>query len=397
MGQDVKDFRDWMNTIENRAETLARQDPRLKQFITDKQAELQRALKDYQALMKVVQRKRWQSAQPYETARMKRPLVEATGLSDVGRKLIASAYLDRIVQRRIREGRPLSLDYIIRRATSLDWNLLDLFYRLMGFEHFKQMFDEAEVGGDEGPVANLGLITQYLQRFTDERVPIITANLLEEKKLQSILFNSYLFALFRLGESELENPEDPFPRGRIPFLTIHQSKGLEFPVVVLGNPYKADRGPSTIERIIRPLLTREPGEPLERMSEFDIMRMFYVALSRAQNLLVIGRYKRASMTKAFHPLLDEGMPKVAELDIGTIPKAMIKDDALPRVYSFTADFLQYKKCPRQYMIFRKYDFVPSRAQTMFFGSLVHRTLEDLHHELIRRRQAAQGKGGEPNA
>jgi DNA helicase-2/ATP-dependent DNA helicase PcrA len=38
------------------------------------------------------------------------------------------------------------------------------------------------------------------------------------------------------------------------------------------------------------------------------------------------------------------------------------------------------------MVFRKYGFVPSRAQTMFFGSLVHRTLEDLHLELIHRRE-----------
>lgn len=391
MGKDVEGFRDWMNDIESRAEWLSRNDPQLKRFIAAKQGELQRALKDYQVLMKVVQRKRWERTQPYDIARMKRPLVNASGLSETGQKLIASAYLDRIVQRRIREGCPLSLDYIIRRATSLDWNLLDLFYRLMGFEHFKQMFDAAESGGDEGPIANLGLITQYLQRFSDGRVPIITANLLEDGKFQNILFNSYLFALFRLGESELENPEDPFPRGRIPFLTIHQSKGLEFPVVVLGNPYKVDRGPSTMERVIHTLVTREPGEPLDRSSEFDIMRMFYVALSRAQNLLIIAHFKGSSMTRAFHRLLGHAIPKIPAFDVTTIPEATIKDDALPRVYSFTGDFLQYKKCPRQYMIFRKYNFVPSRAQTMFFGSLVHRTLEDLHHELIKRRTADQSK------
>jgi DNA helicase-2/ATP-dependent DNA helicase PcrA len=40
------------------------------------------------------------------------------------------------------------------------------------------------------------------------------------------------------------------------------------------------------------------------------------------------------------------------------------------------------------MIFRKYGFVPSRSQTMFFGSLVHQTLEDLHHYLIAQREAA---------
>jgi DNA helicase-2/ATP-dependent DNA helicase PcrA len=37
------------------------------------------------------------------------------------------------------------------------------------------------------------------------------------------------------------------------------------------------------------------------------------------------------------------------------------------------------------MLFRKYNFVPSRSQTMFFGSLVHQTLEDLHQRLIAQR------------
>jgi DNA helicase-2/ATP-dependent DNA helicase PcrA len=38
------------------------------------------------------------------------------------------------------------------------------------------------------------------------------------------------------------------------------------------------------------------------------------------------------------------------------------------------------------MIFRKYGFVPSRSQTMFFGSLVHQTIEDLHHLLLNERK-----------
>ena len=100
------------------------------------------------------------------------------------------------------------------------------------------MFDAAERSErrDEGPICNLGLISQYVARFMDEYGSIITARSLQENGLVLSLFGAYLFALFRRGESEYEDAEDPFPKGRIPFLTIHQSKGLEFPVVVLGNP-----------------------------------------------------------------------------------------------------------------------------------------------------------------
>jgi hypothetical protein len=40
----------------------------------------------------------------------------------------------------------------------------------------------------------------------------------------------------------------------------------------------------------------------------------------------------------------------------TIPRAGPKEDALPKSYSFTSDYLMYRKCPRQYMIFRKFGF-----------------------------------------
>jgi DNA helicase-2/ATP-dependent DNA helicase PcrA len=37
------------------------------------------------------------------------------------------------------------------------------------------------------------------------------------------------------------------------------------------------------------------------------------------------------------------------------------------------------------MIFRKYGFEGARTQTAFFGSLIHRTLDDLHNHLIARK------------
>jgi DNA helicase-2/ATP-dependent DNA helicase PcrA len=42
------------------------------------------------------------------------------------------------------------------------------------------------------------------------------------------------------------------------------------------------------------------------------------------------------------------------------------------------------------MLFERYGFAASRTQTMFFGSLVHATLEDLHHRMIAARRAKRG-------
>jgi DNA helicase-2/ATP-dependent DNA helicase PcrA len=386
-GHDYDEFQQWLMQIEATGASLRQEDPMLDRFVRDRREELTRTAQDYSALLQTVQRNRWNPSGPYDPGTMKRALYSTPGLSDEGKRLLGSAYLDRVVRDRAQKGQPLSLNYILKRVTSIDWNVLDLFYRLCGFEHFKQMFDIAEREGDEGPVANLGLITQYLGRFMEEYVPIITADLLVDHLFQAIFFYSYLFALYRLGETEVEDAEDPFPKGRIPFLTIHQAKGLEFPVVVLGNPRKDNRGPQKVEILARPFLERPQGEPLERMAEFDMMRMFYVALSRAKNLLVIAHYQGRGqrINEPFRPLLSSIL-RIPQLDVSAIPEAKLKEETLPKSYSFTSDFLNYKKCPRQYMVFRKYGFTPSRSQTMFFGNLVHQTLEDLHHELIRRRQ-----------
>ena len=258
-GYDYQAYMEWLQAAETQGEELLRQDPLLDKYVKERRAELVRVAQDYRMLLRVAEGHHWELRAPYDPDRMKRLLYNAPGFSDEGKRLLASTYLDRVVRERIAKGQPFALSYILKRVTSIDWNVLDLFYRLCGFEHFKRMFDLAERAEDEGPVSDLGLISQYLARFIEQRVPLITADLLVDKMFQKLLFGSYLFALYRRGETELEDADDPFPKGRIPFLTIHQAKGLEFPVVVLANPRKDDRGPQRVELLTRPFLERAPG------------------------------------------------------------------------------------------------------------------------------------------
>jgi DNA helicase-2/ATP-dependent DNA helicase PcrA len=269
------------------------------------------------------------------------------------------------------------------RASSLDWNLLDFFYQLCGFRYFKEMFTLAEKGIDEGPICNLSLISQYLARFTDEYSFPISGEWVGRGTFSNV-FTNFLYILFRRRESEYEDAEDPFPQGRIPFITIHQAKGLEFPVVVLANPRK-NLTLQPMEELVKPLLRRS-SEPLDRMPTFDVMRMFYVSLSRAKDLLILAHFQ--GQGQHFNPpfdFLDGAIPRVPGYPVSSLPAPRPDKDPIPQSYSYTGDFLLYRNCPRQYMVFRKYGFVPSRSQTMFFGSLVHQTLEDLHQQLIGMR------------
>ena len=261
-GQDYSHFHDWIDVCAATAEQLCAKDRELGHYISDCQAELERARVDYEAMLAVAQKKGWDIKDPYDHSQMKTALIAARDLSGKARHSLESSHFEKMMERRAATGNAPALSYVIKSATSIDWNLLDLFYRLCGFQPFRHMFDLAESGRDEGPICNLGLISQYLARFAEEYVSLITGDLLQDGKFQRILYMSFLFALFRRGESEYEDAEDPFPRGRIPFLTIHQSKGLEFPVVVLGNPRKDDRGPQLNERLLR-----DYHDSIERDSE----------------------------------------------------------------------------------------------------------------------------------
>src|ERR1019366_10297546 len=59
-----------------------------------------------------------------------------------------------------------------------------------------------------------------------------------------------------------------------------------------------------------------------------------------------------------------------------------------RRYSFTGDLKVYETCPRQYQFFRDYGFTPSRSAVIFFGLLVHQTIEELHRLVLDGRLAS---------
>lgn len=385
--QGLQSFRDWQTKCLVEAEKIILQDSLLQEYISDRKKEIELITTDYEALMKVVTKKKWDVNKPIKPEMM-RDLASATGLSTKCKSILQKTSFNELIKKRQQASQPFPLKYVINRVTSVDWSVLDLFYQFNGFKHFQKMFELAESGEDEGPICNLGLITQYLARFMEEYSPIITASFLYEDRFVNTFVGSYLYAIYRLGEQEFEDSNDPFPKGRVPFLTIHQAKGLEFPYVVMGSLRKDERDADTTEMIIRDLLKKE-GEPLHKMSHFDKMRVFYVGLSRAKLMTVLPFFERGrtNTSEEFLKILEKDqLPTLDQLDLSTMPVAEMEKEDLGKNYSYTSDYLHYLQCPRKYMIFSKYGFVPSRSQTMFFGSLVHQTIEDLHHLLITERK-----------
>lgn len=381
-----QEYHNWLREAMEEAKALMQKDERLTRFVEAKKEELRTCADNYVRLLDTVNSKGWTLKDSYQPKEHKAVLLKTSGITQQTKRGLGSQTLDRLAEERLKEGKPFSLQYMLNRATSVDWSLLDLFYRLCGFSYFSYMFKLAEDGTDEGPICNLSMISDYLTRYMEQTRSVITGFSLLDGRLITDFFGRYVYGLFRLEETEYENDEIPFPKGRIPFLTIHQSKGLEFPYVVVGSVEKNMRIQKN-EEIIRNIIEVD-AEPLNRVPEFDAMRLFYVALSRAEKMLIMARPTgRGTRThKAFKSLFEEKEFKtIPDISVQDLPVVTLKVDEIPKLYSYTADYLLYQKCARNYMAFKKYDFVPSRSQTMFFGNLVHKTIEDIHNKIIAER------------
>ncbi len=129
-GGDYNDFHKWMDECASQANLLIQRDKALATYVKERQEEIKTVTKDYQILLQVARQNQWDLKQSYDIALMQRSLYNASGISVTAKKAIGSSYFKRVIEKRIEEGNPFSLSYIINAATSIDWSVLDLFYRL---------------------------------------------------------------------------------------------------------------------------------------------------------------------------------------------------------------------------------------------------------------------------
>jgi DNA helicase-2/ATP-dependent DNA helicase PcrA len=254
---------------------------------------------------------------------------------------------------------------------SLDLRPADYFYRLLALDPF------AQASRQENAARNLAIFSQLLNVFqTYYHYTVVTHRNREFLRFQ--LFNSFLRLLHDGGINEYEDPNQPFPKGHVQVMTIHQAKGLEFPVVVVGSLSSQIASAKGIDRDLGPYYHRPRFEPENRITLFDRMRLHYVAFSRPQKILVLTAHEAPK--DHFAPIW-QGLPQwpYVEKDLLAAQRFTLRERMpVKRSYSFTGDLKIYETCPRQYQFFREYDFTPSRSAVIFFGLLVHQAIEEIH-------------------
>ena len=296
------------------------------------------------------------------------------------------------------ENKPL-LDWCRRQANKhraltapTDYAFSRLFYELLQFPLFSQHLGEATQGGviDSRPARNLAIFSQLLNKYEYlQRINVLLPEHLNTNLRR--LFNNFFRFLKEGGIEEYEDASEYAPTGCVSFMTIHQSKGLEFPVVVVESMYNIPQKQHTnLDNILQQeYYSKQPFEPLEQTKFYDFWRLYYTAFSRAQNLLLLtcqektdGQWRAPS--KYLKPIYDP-LPtwqneafQPEDLTLETI-----KDVELKSEYSFTSHITVFENCARQYKFYRDLGFAPIRRNPILFGTVVHHTIEDIHKAVLR--------------
>ena len=295
------------------------------------------------------------------------------------------------------ENKPL-LTWCKRRAKthfflteSTDYAFSGLFYDLLQFPLFSQYLGDVTQGGaiDSRPSRNLAIFSQLLNKYEYlHHINVLTPDYLE-KNLQR-LFNRFFRFLKEGGIDEYEDASEYAPSGCVSFMTIHQSKGLEFPVVIVGSMEATPRKQHTdLDSLLELKYYRKPSfEPLEETKNYDFWRLFYTAFSRAQNLLLLTCQERTQGRRApsayFKSVYDQVCPwRYDAFQPKHLTLETIRDVNLKNEYSFTSHITVFEDCARQYKFYRDLGFAPIRRNPILFGTVVHQTIEDIHKAVLR--------------
>ena len=270
-----------------------------------------------------------------------------------------------------------------------DYTFAGLIYQMYQFSYFREILD---IDIDSGVVStrssrNLALLSQIIGKFEYlYNIKVLNGKTLD-KNINN-LFNLYLRLLYDGGITEYEDELEYAPSDCVSFLTIHQSKGMEFPIVFVdslsNNPRKNVK--EVLLEIEKKYYKRKPFEPLEKIKYFDFWRLYYTAFSRAQDLLVLtcdenARTPSKYFREVYDSIIDINSDKfdIKEFDFHEVKPVNIKN-----TFSFTSHISVYETCPLQYKFYKELEFMPVRASAMVFGRLIHETIEDIHKCALRK-------------
>jgi len=257
-------------------------------------------------------------------------------------------------------------------------SILELFYDLMEIDDYlsKRISDDTE-----GSIENMRGISQLSRIIYD-------FDNYSEGRSHPSEFLRFIFALENHQNIELDRDVE---KNAVSLYTIHQAKGLEWPIVIIGSAIeRRDSTSKSLEDLLYPIYERDEVIEPDIADKMENRRIYYVGITRAEEALGFATCTKFQDTKADRDIIKymtelEDDPsefyKMTE-EKNEIPdeKIRIENDNVEdekNIISFT-QLKTYIRCPKQYLLLRDLEFSTIQVGQLRFGSNIHNVLEDIH-------------------
>ena len=264
-------------------------------------------------------------------------------------------------------------------------SLNDIFYEVLNFSYYKNILKE-ENANDSRANHNLAVLSKIFKNF-QKYVYYKKISIEDDFSVIKYFFTKYLEILKQSRVDEIFSEED-YPNDCIPFLTIHQSKGLEFPVVIVFSLYSKPNVSGDLSRqtsIDRLINSNSKVSEIEK-EYFDFYRKFYVAFSRAKNLLVLSCYEKG-VSENFKPFFYSvrGVNSL-QFDINQVDLDEVSQKDERKILSYTTDIALYRYCPMKYFLIREKGYSTFDKKTFTLGIITHKAIEHINKLFMQKEE-----------
>ena len=281
-------------------------------------------------------------------------------------------------------------DYIMKDNFTI--SLLDIFYRFFRYRPFSEILEDKS---KDQAHKNISRMLELIYNFCQME----TLYYIHPKNIEwfvKVFFDAFIGFICKENVPEFEEDTIIPDKNEISLITIHSSKGMEYPVVIMGSlwdrPYKNYESPfdKFLDEFLK-IYGKTDFEPYKFISVFDFYRKYYTGFSRAKNLLIlagINDEKREDLIGIELRLFYKRLLEFDQEALDKLKEMPAEDKKVKDLYSYTQDIAQYNYCPRAYKFFRKLRFTRTLHPGMTYGSIIHETIEYINKSII--------KGQKPN-
>lgn len=225
---------------------------------------------------------------------------------------------------------------------------------------------------DAALMANLGRFHSLLTDYeTANRMGGRTPHWKHDLRNLCWFINSYASQAYE------EQPSDNIRSiNAVQIMTIHQAKGLEWPIVILFSTIEQRFPPRSVGRTQNWCdLPRDmfDAERYEGGIE-DERRLFYVAITRARDALVISYFAQENNQVKRSPFInDMDLELATRLQSVTLPKMQIGPAEISdEILTFSAsEITAFARCPYMYLLREIYNYQPQLKEAIGYGKGIH--------------------------